>query len=213
MTLAGDQWAVLLRSSAEAVSDHLDELTALDAVVGDGDHGVNLRAGMEAVVARLDHDDAQSASETLVAAGEAIQRSMAGAAGLLFGRFFVVGGEAVDDRFDGAAVAIVLDSGTTEVRRRGKAAVGDRSMVDALVPAAAAATAVAAGGSDPAAVLAAASEAAEAGAARTAAMRPNVGRAARATTEATGRPDAGATSVAVILAAWAAVVRRNGIDV
>lgn len=212
MSEAGQSWARLLRAASDAVSENVDNLTSLDSVVGDGDHGVNLRAGFQDVIERLDADSTMNAQQVLRAAGDGLQESMAGTAGLLLGRFFVVASKAIDDKFDTATVATVLTNGTAEIVKRGGATVGDRSMLDALVPAAR----VALEHSDDAPLeqlLAAVVTAAQEGAASTKDLVPRVGRAARATQSATGHPDAGATSIALIFEAWAIEQARSGSDV
>jgi len=213
MTDAGLQWAHLLRAAGDAVHGHVEELTALDSVVGDGDHGVNLAAGFVGVIARLDADQTMTAPEVLRATGNALQESMAGTAGLLLGRFFVVAGRAIEDRFDAATVATVLTTGTAEIAKRGGAKLGDRSMIDALEPAAALARELNEQGTPAAQLLAQVAAMARSQAKATASLRPRVGRAARATEEATGRPDAGASSVALILEAWANELARSTTDV
>lgn len=213
MSEAGTQWARLVHAASRSVLEHIDELTALDSVVGDGDHGVNLRAGFEAALAGLDAADGPTAPAVLHITGTALQESMAGTAGLLLGRFFTVAGKAIEDRFDAPTIATVLRTGTDEIMKRGKAQVGDRSMIDALEPAAHAAGTVSVAGGTANEVLRAAAEAARSGAERTREMVPRVGRASRASTEPTGRPDAGATSVTLMLEGWAEAMDRSESDV
>lgn len=213
MSEAGRQWAQLVRAAAAELSSRADELTALDTNVGDGDHGVNLRTGMHAVMRVLDADEAMTPPEVFEAVGSALQESMAGTAGLLLGRFFTVGAEAIDDRFDGPTIALAIATGTAEIAKRGGARVGDRSMIDALGPAVSAAAAMSETGAAPSMVLTAAAAAAAEGAAGTARLAPRVGRAARATQLPTGRPDAGAMSIAIMLDAWAQATQRSELDV
>ncbi len=213
MSDAGLQWAGLLRAAGEAVRGHVDELTALDSVVGDGDHGVNLLAGFVEVIARLEADQTMTAPQVLSSTGDALQESMAGTAGLLLGRFFVVAGGAIGDRFDTATVATVLTTGTAEIAKRGGAKLGDRSMIDALEPAAALARELSEQGTSTAQLLTQVAALARSQANATALLAPRVGRAARATAEATGQPDAGASSTALILEAWANELSRRTTDV
>ena len=213
MSAAGTDWARLVRISSRSVFEHIDELTALDSIVGDGDHGVNLQAGLEAALANLDEAKHPTAPEVLRITGTALQESMAGTAGLLLGRFFIVAGTAIEDRLDANTIATVLRAGTDEMIKRGKAKVGDRSMIDALEPAAQMANTVSAAGGTSAQVLRAAADAARIGAERTGELVPRVGRASRASTMPTGRPDAGAVSVTLMLEGWAETMNRSESDV
>jgi len=213
MSEAGLCWARLIRAGAGGVADRVDELTALDSVVGDGDHGVNLVAGFKDVLARLDADHTMTAPQVLRATGDGLQESMAGTAGLLLGRFFVVASKAIKDRFDSETVSAVLTSGTAEIVKRGGAGVGDRSIVDALTPAATRARELSESGVSVAEILASAADEARKGADSTAVLVPRVGRAARATQTSTGKPDAGASSIALILEAWANEEARRTTDV
>lgn len=213
MSDAGFGWERLIRAAAQTIFDHVDELTALDSVVGDGDHGVNLQAGFNAALSDLDSAEDPSAQDVLRLTGAALQESMAGTAGLLLGRFFIVAGKEIDDRLDSHTVATVLRAGTDEILKRGKAQVGDRSMIDALAPAARIASDLAADGVPVAEVVRAAAAAAREGAEKTSSMVPRVGRASRAGGEATGRPDAGAVSVTLLLEGWAEAMNRSGSDV
>lgn len=213
MSDAGSQWSRLMVVASESVLEHIDELTALDSVVGDGDHGVNLQAGLETALANLHAAQNASAPEVLQIMGTALQESMAGTAGLLLGRFFAVAGKTIDDEFNPKTIAAVLRSGTDEMIKRGKAQVGDRSMIDALEPAAQIAATVSETGGSSTDVLQAAAEAARVGADQTSDMVPRVGRASRATAEAHGRPDAGAVSVTIMLEGWAEAMNRSGSDV
>lgn len=213
MSDAGVSWASLIRAGADVVGNRVDELTALDSVVGDGDHGVNLVAGFKDVLARLDADHTMTAPQVLRATGDGLQESMAGTAGLLLGRFFVVASRAIEDRFDSETVSTVLTSGAAEIVKRGGAGVGDRSMVDALIPAALRARELSEAGVPVAEVLGSAADEARKGADGTAVLVPRVGRAARATQTSIGKPDAGASSIALILEAWANEEARRTTDV
>ena len=213
MSDAGIHWARLMNVASHSVLEHIEELTALDSVVGDGDHGVNLQAGLVAALANLDDAESPTAPDVFRITGTALQESMAGTAGLLLGRFFTVAGKAIEDRFDAPTIAAVLRTGTDEMIKRGKAQVGDRSMIDALEPAAQVAGTVSAAGGSPSEVLRAAAEAARTGAERTGEMVPRVGRASRASAEPIGRPDAGAVSVTLMLEGWAEAMNRSESDV
>lgn len=209
MITPAEQWKQLFRDTAVVVEAHRSELTELDSVVGDGDHGVNLCAGYEAVIASFDREEAATAQSVLGLVSRELQAAMAGTAGLLLGRYFHVASRAIDDRFDAETMTLALESGAEEVKKRGKVAVGDRSMLDALSPAAEAARLATDDAGSIADVLRAAADAARSGADLTADLAPRVGRAARATQIATGHADAGATSAALMLDSWATTVEKG----
>ena len=105
MSAAGTQWARLVQVASHSILEHVEELTSLDSVVGDGDHGVNLQAGLQAALASLDATESPTAPDVMRITGTALQESMAGTAGLLLGRFFTVASKAIEDRFDAATIA------------------------------------------------------------------------------------------------------------
>jgi len=182
----------VLRATEEAQP----ELDRLDALAGDGDHGVTMVLGWRAVVAALDAAPPASPGAALRTAADAFA-SVGGTAGPLWGTAFLraartlgAGAEA-DETLLAAAAAAAVDG----MRQRGRCAEGDRTVVDAMAPAAAA---LAAGGG-----LTAAAAAARAGADATAQMTPRHGRAARAPERVRGSPDAGARAAAVFWSALA----------
>jgi dihydroxyacetone kinase-like protein len=196
----------MVSAAADAVDRKAAALSKLDAVAGDGDHGVNLQRAM-AVARRVATDAAPTSSpgELLEAVTDACTEQMGGAAGALFGAFFAAAAGSVGERtaVDADAVAQALAAGTERVAKLGKAGVGDKTMIDALVPAAEAAAAAATSGGGPVQVLRAAADAARRGADRTRNQTPAAGRARYAAERATGSADPGATSVALILDAFA----------
>ncbi len=129
-----DRW---LRAFADAVSENADALTALDSAIGDADHGSNMRRGMTAVVGKLDAAADASPSALLKAAGMTLVSTVGGASGPLYGTFFLRMATAAGDRteLDAAGLAAALRAGLDGVVARGKAAPGDKTMLDALVPA------------------------------------------------------------------------------
>ena len=148
------------------MAEHRDELTRLDAAIGDADHGVNMDRGMQAVVAKLDAGVTPSAAPgpLLKTAGMTLVSTVGGAAGPLYGTFFLDMGKAAGERAELGVSdwAGALEAGVAGVQRRGKAEAGDKTMLDALLPAAAALRAAAGAGAPlPAALDAAATAAAE----------------------------------------------------
>jgi dihydroxyacetone kinase-like protein len=191
-----------VRAIAATVTEHKVELTHLDREIGDGDHGENLAKGFTAVVAKLDAGTPDTPGAVLKLVATTLISTVGGASGPLFGTAFLrastsVGSEA---ELDAAAVAAAIEAARGGVVARGKAEPGDKTMVDALTPAAAAAVETAAGGGDVAAVLRAAAAVA-AGAVDTAPLQARKGRASYLGERSVGHADPGATSVSLLLAA------------
>ena len=204
MTL-GTDWAIAwIRRSAEVIADNRVELITLDREIGDGDHGENLDRGFTAVVAKLDGlaDDAAPADVFKLAATTLIS-TVGGASGPLFGTAFLKASGAIAGRtdLDGEALVALLTAARDGVVLRGKAAVGDKTMIDAWTPAVDAAASAAADGGDERAVLEAAARAAEEGAAATEPLVAHKGRASYLGERAVGHRDPGAQSSALLLRA------------
>lgn len=204
-SLTGTDWQRLVAATADAIDDHVDELSRLDAVAGDGDHGANVATAMtyaRSAVAAL--RDPAPADVLAVMAG-AFLDEMGGAAGALFGSFFRVAerGFAHHAAIDGAQLADAIQAGSDIVAKRGKAQPGDKTMLDALAPAAAAARIAADRGATITETLVELATAARRGAESTAAMTAALGRARYAEDKSIGTQDPGATTVALVFEAWA----------
>jgi phosphoenolpyruvate---glycerone phosphotransferase subunit DhaL len=187
-----------LRAFAAAMAEHRNELTDLDAAIGDADHGVNMDRGMQAVVAKLDGaDDAGAEPGALLKmTGMTLVSTVGGAAGPLYGTLFLDMGKAAGDKA-GLSVtdwAALLEAGVAGVRRRGKAEAGDKTMLDALLPAAAALLAAAGSGAPLAEALESAAAAAEQGMLATIPLVARKGRASYLGDRSAGHQDPGATS-------------------
>jgi dihydroxyacetone kinase-like protein len=212
-----------LRLVAARVAAERERLTALDAAIGDGDHGINLDRGLAELVRRLDAGTIPAAPPpaTLEAAGRTIMATVGGASGALYGRGLQRAGAAlgaldagtVADGFppatwDRAARAgIALDAAVEAIAALGRATTGEKTMLDALVPARAAFGAALTAGGDLAAAAAAAAAAAEAGAATTVPLLATKGRASYLGERSVGHLDPGAASSAILLRALADVAR------
>ncbi|MBB6397780.1 dihydroxyacetone kinase-like protein [Actinomadura coerulea] len=199
---AGD-FAAWIGRTAERVSADAERLTRLDAAIGDGDHGLNLDRGFRAAVEALPGD--VPPGKVLIAAGRAIVSKTGGASGPLYGtalrRAGKVFGDAAD--VDAAALGAALRAALEGVQDLGKAAEGDKTMVDALAPAVAAYEAALADGSDLAGCARAAADAAAKGADDTVPMRARKGRASYLGERSEGHMDPGASSTALVLEALA----------
>jgi phosphoenolpyruvate---glycerone phosphotransferase subunit DhaL len=191
-----------VRSIAEVVAQHRDELVTLDREIGDGDHGENLKRGFTAVVSNLDTaGDTPGAVLKLVAS--TLISTVGGAAGPLYGTAFLRAAAKLgqDTELTAASVVDALQAALDGVVARGKAEVGDKTMVDALTPALKAARE--AGSDDIAVVLAAAADAADQGAQGTVPLVARKGRASYLGERSAGHMDPGARSTALLLRAFA----------
>jgi dihydroxyacetone kinase phosphoprotein-dependent L subunit len=125
-----------LLKAQRIIEAHAQELGALDAAAGDGDHGTTMVRGMRAAnqaVAEL--DGSVSPGMVLVAAGSAFSDAAGGASGALFGLVLQTSGQKLDaGPFDVASIHLALQAAAASVSKMGKAQVGDKTMLDALVP-------------------------------------------------------------------------------
>jgi phosphoenolpyruvate---glycerone phosphotransferase subunit DhaL len=191
--------AAALRAAAGVIAAHRDELVQLDRAIGDGDHGENLKRGFTAIVSKLDGSVPDTPGGVLKLAGTTLISTVGGAAGPLYGTAFLRAATATSDatELDAAAVTAALRAALGGVVARGKAEIGDKTMVDALDPAVRAAEE--ADGAGIAAVLAAAASAAETGAESTVPLVARKGRASYLGERSAGHLDPGARSTALLL--------------
>jgi dihydroxyacetone kinase-like protein len=184
---------------ADRMVESKDLLTQADKAIGDGDHGVGMARGFETVRHKLEEGTFNSLEEMLKGIGMALLTSAGGAAGAVFGTFFRGGAKRLGDRvvFDSEALSFVLLDGLEAVRARGKAEPGDKTMVDALEPAALKSQELASVPLDES--LAAVTEAAREGMEATKDMVAAVGKAKTLGERSLGHPDPGAVSTYLIL--------------
>jgi dihydroxyacetone kinase-like protein len=193
-----------LRGWASAVAANRSWLTDLDAAIGDGDHGINLDRGLRSVVADLDAAAGEaSAGATLAAAGRRLMGVVGGASGALYGQALLRAGQAVETDHDADPTAdrlgaTALAAAVAAIMQLGKAAPGDKTMLDALVPAAEA-LAQLRDGEGAAERHARAAEAADAGADATVHLVARKGRASYLGERSAGHRDPGAASSAMLV--------------
>lgn len=202
----------LIRTAARRVSHHQDELSRLDAVAGDGDHGVNMATALTEAVNRLD-ETIETPAQVFRTTGRAFHDTVGGAAGALFGAFFgAIGGQLNRADIPATATDLVtgLEKGLARVMRIGRVKPGEKTMVDALAPAVASARAATEEGASLAQVLSTAAQAARGGFLSTAGIRPTAGRARYAAERSVGTADPGACTVALIFQAWAETTGNAG---
>jgi dihydroxyacetone kinase-like protein len=198
-----DEIAAWLRAAAERIHEEAPALTVLDQKIGDGDHGINLDRGFKAIVAMLDSREAPADGTTDQTASADLLRQVGKT---LIGTAFLRGAAAVaaEGGSAAAALAAALDAAAVGISGLGKATEGEKTMLDALFPAARAARASLDSGGNVASVAAAAQGAAEAGAAATIPMLATKGRASYLGERSIGHQDPGATSASLLLGVLAA---------
>src|SRR6202521_3050923 len=127
-------WMNQIEASVRAERDHLVQL---DAAIGDGDHGINMSRGFDAVVKALEGDGGSPPGRLLILAGRTLVSTVGGASGPLWGSALRSGGRVLGDQpsFDGPQLVEVLAAALASVKDLGTAALGDKTMVDALEPA------------------------------------------------------------------------------
>ena len=202
-----------MTEAAAAVRDQRDYLTQLDSAIGDGDHGTNMNRGFEAVEKALAGQNGNlPPGRLLIVAGKTLVSTVGGASGPLWGSALRAAGRSLGDaeEFGAAELAGALDAAIAAVIDLGAAAPGDKTMIDALVPAAEVLHNGLDGGVPLPEAVAAASEAAEEGARATVPMLARKGRASYLGERSIGHQDPGATSAALILRALERAVASEG---
>ncbi len=199
MELTPNQVRLMMLKVADAIIEAEPMLSQADRDLGDGDHGLGMKRGMEAVKAQLEKLEPTSVEQVFVTTGTAMMTSMGGASGAIFGTVFRAGGKALADRefFDSTGLALLLEAALEGVMKRGGAKPGDKTMIDAVAPAAAKAR-ESISLPLPHALQAVAS-AAEAGKEASKNMIAQFGRAKTLGEACLGFPDAGACSVTIML--------------
>jgi dihydroxyacetone kinase-like protein len=202
-------WMTEAEADVRAQSDYL---TQLDAAIGDGDHGINMRRGFDAVGKALAaQGDAIAPGRLLILAGKTLVSTVGGASGPLWGSALRRAGRSLGDveTFDGFALAAALDAAVDAVVELGAAAPGDKTMIDALMPACAALRGALDGGRSLADAVSAAADAARAGAEATVPMQARKGRASYLGERSIGHQDPGATSATIVVRALQRAVARE----
>lgn len=204
--MAVDSAATLawLQRSADKLREQRDYLTALDAAIGDADHGANMDRGFTAVMAKLQSEGAMAdIGAILKTVGATLVSTVGGAAGPLYGTAFLRAGTALagKETLTPAEIEQALQAALEGVKMRGKAHAGEKTMIDAIEPGLAAYSAAIGAGQDLTAALKAAATAAEEGMRATIPMLATKGRASYLGERSIGHQDPGATSSALLLRA------------
>jgi dihydroxyacetone kinase-like protein len=211
MSLDGTWVVDWMRESARVLAENRAELGALDREIGDGDHGENMDRGFTAVLAGLETISADaSPGGVLQKVAMTLISTIGGAAGPLYGTGLLKASDAAGTgtQLDGASIVALLRAARDGIVLRGKAEVGEKTMVDAWTPAVDAASAAERAGESPGGILRAAAEAASAGAEATEPLIARKGRASYLGERAIGHRDPGAQSTALLLQAAADTARN-----
>jgi len=198
MTLDRAAREKLVRALAASMIEHADELTNLDQAIGDGDHGLNMKRGFEAVLAMLPGLADKSLPEMLKAIGMTLVMKVGGASGPLVGTFFMELGKALPEQPSRADLVAATDKAINAVKARGRSDAGQKTLLDVLVPV----QAVLADGGDARAIAAEAAHAAD----RTTPMLAIRGRASFLGERSIGHMDPGSRSASLLIGAAVAIL-------
>jgi dihydroxyacetone kinase-like protein len=191
----------LVRVVADTIAAHADELTALDQAIGDGDHGLNMKRGFEAVLATLPGLADKTLPEMLKAIGMTLVMKVGGASGPLVGTFFMELGKALPEHPVRTELVVATDRAINAVKARGRSEAGQKTLLDVLVPVQ---TVFAAGG-DAKAIVAEAARAAD----RTTPMLAIRGRASFLGERSIGHMDPGSRSASLLIEAAVAALEHE----
>ena len=183
----------LVQALAVSVIAHADELTSLDQAIGDGDHGLNMKRGFEAVLATLPALAEKSVPEMLKAIGMTLVMKVGGASGPLVGTFFMELGKALPEEPTRADLVAATGKAIDAVKARGRSEAGQKTLLDVLVPV----QGIFAAGGDARAIAAEATEAAK----RTTPMLATRGRASFLGERSIGHMDPGSRSASLLIGA------------
>jgi phosphoenolpyruvate---glycerone phosphotransferase subunit DhaL len=196
-----DQVSDWIRAFTAVVAENKEYLTELDSAIGDADHGINMNRGMQAVLGKMDAAESADIGALLKTVGMTLVSTVGGASGPLYGTLFLQMGSSAAGKSDlsGDEWADALAAGVAGVQRRGKAELGDKTMIDALVPAVEAVRSALADGSALDEALRRSAEAAREGMTATIPLVARKGRASYLGERSANHQDPGATSSWLLL--------------
>jgi len=205
LSLSASEMAHVVREVAVGIREHSEELRELDATVGDGDLGVTIELAAQAMRDWLNGGDATSVGEILVGVGLQINKVSPSTFGTLLACGFVSAGQAAAamDKVHAKDLLVMANEAIAGIEKRGKAVVGDKTLLDALVPAVLAFGKGIGVGSEVSQALDAGVSAARSGMYATEQMKARFGRASRRPDGALGIQDAGATAMYYIIDCFA----------
>lgn len=197
---------------ADSIIESKPFLTEIDSQIGDGDHGIGMAGGFEKAKEQLQGKELKTINEIFSTTGMAMLNSMGGASGVIFGTMFMAGvkGVAPSEYLELKTLSEIFANSLKAIKERGKAQVGDKTMVDAFEPAVLSLRESSASSKSLLEALKLAEEAAEAGVENTKNCIAKFGRAKSLLERAIGHQDAGATSTWIIFRSIREWVERNG---
>lgn len=200
-----------LAAATDAVEREAGHLTELDSPIGDADHGTNMRRGFLAARTAVEQEQPQTPGAALVLVGRTLISTVGGASGPLYGTLMRRAGKELGEEEAVPATRLrdALRAGVDGVAQLGGAVPGDKTMLDALLPALDALSGALDAGGDAAQALAAAASAADEGARATTPLRARKGRASYLGERSVGHQDPGATSAALLVTAFADTAREG----
>ena len=206
-----DEVVRMIRGAASEIRANREHLSKLDSATGDGDHGTAMLRAMEAAEKAVADARPPAIAPMLEAVAWGIMGAAGGAPGPLLGSFFLGMSEAVGERqtLDGPAVASMFEGGLAAMRKQTPAKPGDKTMLDALIPAVEALRAATGAGPDVASAMKRAADAAARGAEGTRDMQARFGKARNLGERSKGTVDPGATSISCIFKGFADAVATD----
>lgn len=201
MDLGANLRAELVKAVAATIDNHADELTTLDQAIGDGDHGINMKRGFDAVLADVANLSAKPWPDFLKGVGTMLVMKVGGASGPLYGTLFMALGKDLPAEPSSGDLVRAFRSAIVAVRARGKSERGQKTMLDVLIPVA---EMLERGTLEPAAVTLAAHAAADA----TIPVKAVRGRASFLGDRSIGHMDPGARSSALLIEAIGTVLEK-----
>lgn len=201
------QFSQFFKLAKDCFETNLGELSRLDSVLGDGDHGISMLKGFQCIETTFEGKEFASISDMLMLAGRTLMKEIGGSCGPLFATIFMQGATAVKgkDTMETAEFAAMTRKSADMIMNLGKSKAGEKTMLDALIPAAESLEKSLAEGIDTAEALKLAAQAAEDGAEATKDMLATKGRGRYQGEKSLGHKDAGAVSVSYIMRTFASV--------
>lgn len=196
MTISRDQFIAWIKDFAGVIAENKDYLTGLDSAIGDADHGINMDRGFQAVLSKLPAFANQDIGSIAKNIGMVLISTVGGASGPLYGTLFIQIGKETAGKLELTLNdwTTALDSAVNGVMMRGKASLGDKTMLDSLIPALNMLKECSADGTSVVDALIASEKAAEQGMLSTAPLVAKKGRASYLGERSAGTQDPGATS-------------------
>lgn len=124
----------MITSATQVLIDHVEELTKLDQAIGDGDHGLNMKRGAQAIQAKLPELEAKSLNDSLKLIGMTCMSTIGGSSGPIFGTLLVTLAKELPANSNSADLARALDGAIAALRKLGKVEVGQKTLLDVLAP-------------------------------------------------------------------------------